>query len=150
LSSSYLLLYCSRLDLGSRSLSALETKLKASRQAWESINDGKVSAEKAAKSAKTKAKKAEKVLTDADQKRVQREQSIAERLDKISIAVGSKCCILSFRYLLMFSFADMYLLILLFVFLLQQRRLESRGDFGSQILKIPYWLQWACSSRTGV
>jgi hypothetical protein len=47
-------------------------------------NAAKVSAEKAAKSAENKAKKAEKALFDADQKRAQREQSIVERLDKIS------------------------------------------------------------------
>jgi hypothetical protein len=59
-----------------------------------------VSAEKVAKSAKTKAKKAEKALADADQKRVQREQSIAERLDKISVLVGSKCHVYSFWLLI--------------------------------------------------
>jgi hypothetical protein len=40
---------------------------------------------------KPRLKKAEKALADADQKQVQREQSIAARLDKISVAVGSKC-----------------------------------------------------------
>jgi hypothetical protein len=54
-------------------------------------NAVKVAAEKIAKSAETKAKKAEKALSDADQKRVQRERAIAEQLDKISVLVGSKC-----------------------------------------------------------
>jgi hypothetical protein len=72
----------------------------------------KVSAEKVAKSAETKAKKAEKALADSDQKRAKREQSIAEWLDKIFIFVGSKCSITPLEYLLMLSFADICLLIL--------------------------------------
>jgi septal ring factor EnvC (AmiA/AmiB activator) len=77
-------------------ISALEAEVKASIEAWESANAAKVSTEKAAKSAETRAKKAEKALADADQKRAKREQPIAERLDKISISVGSKCCIIPF------------------------------------------------------
>jgi hypothetical protein len=42
-----------------------------------------------------------------------RDQSIAERLDKISVSVGSKCRVtLFFGYLLSLSFVDMCLLIL--------------------------------------
>jgi chromosome segregation ATPase len=77
-------------------ISALEAKLNASREAWEGANAAKVAAEKAAKSAETKAKKAEKALADADQKRVQREQAIAEHLDRISVLVGSKCHVVLF------------------------------------------------------
>jgi hypothetical protein len=74
-------------------------------------------AEKATKSAETKAKKTEKALADTDQKRVQQEQAIAERLDNILVLVGSKCRIVLFlstcsyfyllifaRFLLLFSF----------------------------------------------
>jgi Flp pilus assembly protein TadB len=93
-------------------ISALEAKVKASVEAWESANAAKVSAEKVAKSAETRAKKAKKALADADQKRAKREQSIAERLDKISVSVGSKCRITPFRHLLRLSLADMCLLIL--------------------------------------
>jgi Flp pilus assembly protein TadB len=93
-------------------ISALEAELKASREAWESANTAKVSAEKAAKSAENRAKKAEKALSDADQKQAQWEQSIAERLDKISVLVGSKCRITPLEYLLMLSLADICLLIL--------------------------------------
>jgi hypothetical protein len=75
---------------------ALEAKLKAAREAWEGANTAKVSAEKIAKSAETKAKKAKKALADADQKQIQREQSIAAHLDKISVAVGSKCRVVLF------------------------------------------------------
>jgi hypothetical protein len=49
-------------------ISALETEVKASANGWESANAAKVSAEKATKSAETRAKKAKKALADADQK----------------------------------------------------------------------------------
>jgi hypothetical protein len=68
-------------------IAALEAKLSASREAWEGANAAKV----AAKSAETKVKKAKKTLVTADQKRVQRERTIAERLDKILALVGGKC-----------------------------------------------------------
>jgi regulator of protease activity HflC (stomatin/prohibitin superfamily) len=74
-------------------ISALEAKLKASREAWESANAAKVAAEKTAKSAKNKAKKAEKALAESQQRQTERERSIAERLNKISVLVGSKCLI---------------------------------------------------------
>jgi regulator of protease activity HflC (stomatin/prohibitin superfamily) len=90
-------------------ISSLEAELKASREAWQSANAAKVSAEKVAKSAETRAKRA---LANASQKQAKREQSIVERLDKISVSVGSKCCITPFGYLLRLSFADMCLLIL--------------------------------------
>jgi chromosome segregation ATPase len=77
-------------------ISALEAKLKASVEAWESANAAKVSAEKATKSAKTRAKKAKKALAGANQKQAKWEQSVAERLDKISISVGNKCRITPF------------------------------------------------------
>jgi chromosome segregation ATPase len=77
-------------------ISALEAEVNSARGAWEGANATKVAAEKAAKSVEIKAKKAEKVLADADQKRVQREQAIAERLDKISVLVASKCSVVLF------------------------------------------------------
>jgi hypothetical protein len=88
-------------------ISALEAEVKASVEAWESANAAKLSTEKAAKLAETRAKKAKKTLADADQKRAKREQSVAERLDKISVFVGSKCRITPFRYLLKLSLANM-------------------------------------------
>jgi hypothetical protein len=81
-------------------ISALEAELNASREAWEGANAAKVAVEKAARSAETKAKKAEKVLADANQKRVLREQAIAEHLDKISVLVGNKCLVIPFGCLL--------------------------------------------------
>jgi hypothetical protein len=44
-------------------ISALEAELNASREAWEGANAAKVAAEKVAKSAETKTKKAEKHLS---------------------------------------------------------------------------------------
>jgi hypothetical protein len=93
-------------------ISALKAELKASVEAWESANAAKVSAEKATKSAETRAKKAKKALAGANQKQAKREQSVAQRLDKISVSVGSKCRITPFWILLRLSFADMCLLIL--------------------------------------
>jgi Flp pilus assembly protein TadB len=130
-------------------ISALEADLKASIETLNSANTAKVSAERAAKSAETRAKKAEKALADANQKQAKQEQSIAERLDKISISVGSKCCIISFGYLLRLSLADMCLLVFVFVSMVRQRKLDNLGDFGSQVLKIPYWPQWTCWNQTG-
>jgi hypothetical protein len=128
---------------------ALEAEVKASAQAWENANAAKVSAEKATKSAENRAKKAKKARADADQKRAKREESIAERLDKISVSVGSQCRIAPFGYLLRLSFADMCLLMFVCVYVVQQKKLESPGDFGSPILRIHYWLRWTCWSRTG-
>jgi uncharacterized membrane protein YgaE (UPF0421/DUF939 family) len=125
-------------------ISALEAELKAAREAWEGANAAKVSAEKVAKSAETKAKKAEKALANADQKQVQLEQSIDARLDKISIAVGSKCHVVPFGYLLRLVFADICFLSFACFSVVQQRKLENLGNFGSQILKIPCWLRWIC------
>jgi hypothetical protein len=59
-------------------ISALEANLKASTEALNSANAAKVFAEMAAKSAQTRAKKAEKALADANQKQAKREQSVAE------------------------------------------------------------------------
>jgi hypothetical protein len=89
----------------------LEAELKASTKALNSANAAKVSAERAGKSAETRAKKAKKALADANQKQAEWDQFVADRLDKISVSVGSKCCIISFRYLLRLSLADMCLFI---------------------------------------
>jgi hypothetical protein len=97
-------------------ISALEAKHNAAREAWEGANTAKFAVEKIAKSAETKAKKAEKALSDADQKRVQRERAIAERLDKILVLVCSKCHVALFWLLaqicmtdILFSFFGLFL-----------------------------------------
>jgi hypothetical protein len=62
-------------------IASLEAKLEASQKAWDVVTAAKATAEKTAKAAATKAKKAEKVLADANQGRIQREEAITERLN---------------------------------------------------------------------
>jgi hypothetical protein len=100
-------------------IASLEAELEVSRKAWDVATAAKVAAEKSAKSAAAKAKKAEKVLADADQGRVQREQAIINRLNQISaLASGKYRAVLflatcSFFCLLVFAH---YFLSLSFVF----------------------------------
>jgi chromosome segregation ATPase len=77
-------------------IASLEAELDASRKAWDIATAAKVAAEKTAKSAETKAKKAEKALANADQRRFRREQTIAKLLDKISALVGGKYRVVPF------------------------------------------------------
>jgi chromosome segregation ATPase len=86
----FLFLFCTAdaLTAANASIASLEAELNAFREAWDIATAAKVAAEKTAKSAKTKAKKAEKELADADQRRIWREQTIAKHLDKISALVG--------------------------------------------------------------
>jgi hypothetical protein len=86
----FLLWLVDALTTANARIAALKAELTASREAWEGANAAKVTAEKATKSAETKAKKAEKALVTTDQKRVQRDRTIAERLDKIPALVGGK------------------------------------------------------------
>jgi chromosome segregation ATPase len=100
-------------------IESLEAELEASRKAWDVATAAKVAAEKSAKSAAAKAKKAEKALADADQGRVQIEQAITNRLNRILALAGGKyrdvlfLATCSFFYLLVFAH---YLLSLSFVF----------------------------------
>jgi chromosome segregation ATPase len=71
-------------------IASLEAKLDASRKAWDVATAAKVAAEKTAKSAETKTKKAEKALATANQKRAQRDLAVAECLDKILALLGGK------------------------------------------------------------
>jgi hypothetical protein len=73
---------------------ALEVELKTSTEALKDANATKVSDDKVAESAETRAKKAKKSLADGNQKQTKREQAVVERLDEISTSVGSKCSIL--------------------------------------------------------
>jgi Flp pilus assembly protein TadB len=93
-------------------ISSLEAELKAFAKTLENANAAKVSTERDAKSAETRAKKAEKALADANQKQIKQEQSLVKRLDEISISIGSKCFLFIIRHLLDFYFADMCLLVL--------------------------------------
>jgi hypothetical protein len=116
-------------------IASLEAELEASRKAWDVATAAKVAAEKSAKSAAAKEKKAEKALADADQGHVQREQARAKCLNQISTLAGGKYRIVlficSFFYLLMFAH---YLLPLSFVFL--QSALECLWRPYSQVMKI--------------
>jgi predicted Holliday junction resolvase-like endonuclease len=76
-------------------VAALETKLKTTTEALKDTNTAKVSAEKVAKAAETKAKKDEKALAEANQKQSKREQAVVKRFDEICTSVGSKCFVLS-------------------------------------------------------
>jgi hypothetical protein len=66
-------------------ISSLEAKLEASRKAFDAAT-----AEKSNKSALARAKKAEKALADANKERIQWDQAITERLNKMSALVGGK------------------------------------------------------------
>jgi hypothetical protein len=54
-------------------IATLEAELKTSAEALKDANATKVSAERASKSAETRAKKTEKALADASQKEIKRE-----------------------------------------------------------------------------
>jgi hypothetical protein len=62
-------------------IASLEAKLEASQKAWDVAIVAKATAEKSAKAAMAKAKKAEKALADANQGRIQREEAITDRLN---------------------------------------------------------------------
>jgi hypothetical protein len=71
-------------------ISSLEAELKASRKAFDTTAAAKTAAEKSTKSALAKAKKAEKTLADANKERIQREQAVIERPNKMSALAGGK------------------------------------------------------------
>jgi hypothetical protein len=90
--SSFLSPSCAADDLSAANarISSLEAKLEASRKAWDVSAAAKTTAEKSTKSALARAKKAEKALAGANQERIQREQAITKRLNKISALAGGK------------------------------------------------------------
>jgi hypothetical protein len=69
-------------------ISSLEAELEASRKAFDAATTAKANAEKSTKSALAKAKKSEKALSDANKKRIQREQAVTDRLNKMSAIAG--------------------------------------------------------------
>jgi hypothetical protein len=88
----FLFLFCTvdALTTANARIASLEAELDASRKAWDIATAAKVTAEKTAKSAEAKAKKAEKALVTADQKHAQRDRTVAERLDKILALFAGK------------------------------------------------------------
>jgi hypothetical protein len=79
-------------------ISSLEAELKASRKAFDATAAAKTAAEKSTKSALARANKAEKALADANQGRIQREQAVTERLNKISALAGGEYRAFSLLY----------------------------------------------------
>jgi hypothetical protein len=74
-------------------IASLEAELEASQKAWDAATAAKTTAEKNAKAAATKAKKVEKALADTNQGRIQREEAVTERLNRISaLASGEYLC----------------------------------------------------------
>jgi hypothetical protein len=93
-------------------ISSLEAELNASRTAFDAATAAKVNAEKYAKSAFAKVKKAEKDLSNANKEHVQREQAVAERLNQMSAAAGvHTITFLHFsNFLVLLLLADVFLL----------------------------------------
>jgi CHASE3 domain sensor protein len=69
-------------------IASLEAELAASRTAFDAATAAKINAEKSAKSALAKAKKAEKDLANANKEHLQREQAVTERLNQMSATAG--------------------------------------------------------------
>jgi hypothetical protein len=91
---------------------SLEAELKASRKAFDAATAAKTTAEKSTKLALARVKKAKKALADANKERIQRDQAITERLNKMSALAGGKNHALpifielrKFSYLLMCAFS---------------------------------------------
>jgi hypothetical protein len=97
-------------------VASLEAELKASRTAFDATTAAKVNAEKSAKSALARVKKAEKDLANANKEHLQREQAVAERLNQMSAAAGGTyytffhfVSFLALLCLLMYSFSAILL-----------------------------------------
>jgi hypothetical protein len=92
-------------------VASLEAELEASRTAFDTATAAKVNAEKSAKSALAKTKKAEKDLANANKEHLQQEQAVAERLNQMSAAGGTYYNFLSFcRFSCSLMLADIFLL----------------------------------------
>jgi septation ring formation regulator EzrA len=78
------------LSVANARISSLEAELEASRKAWDVAATAKTAAENSTKSVVAKAKKAEKVLADANREHVQREQAITNHLNQILALAGGK------------------------------------------------------------
>jgi chromosome segregation ATPase len=71
-------------------ISSLEAELEASRKSWDAATAAKTTAEKSTKSALARAKKADKALADTNKERIQRDQAVTERLNKMLALAGGK------------------------------------------------------------
>jgi hypothetical protein len=125
----------------------LEAKLKTTFQALKDANIAKDSAEKAAKTAIAKAKKAEKALAEITQKQSNCEGAVIERLDAICTSVGSKFFILS---LCLAKVVSVDMLFLTCTSVMQQSDLERSGNSGSKVPKTLWWTRLTFWSQNGV
>jgi hypothetical protein len=116
-------------------IASLEAKLEASQKAWDVPTAAKATAEKSAKAAMAKVKKAKKALADANQGSIQREEAITNRLNQISALAGgeylSTLYIVCLLILLMATFYPFCLCL--------QRKLEYLWCCCSQLMKILSW-----------
>jgi hypothetical protein len=78
------------LAMANARIASLEAELAASRKAFDAATAAKASAEKSSKSALAKAKKLEKSLADLNKEQIQRDQAVAERLNKMSALAKGK------------------------------------------------------------
>jgi hypothetical protein len=130
------------LTVANACIASLEAKLEASRKAWDVATAAKAAAEKSAKSAVDKAKKAEKALADADQRHIQREQAITKCLNQVSaLASGKYRAALFLVYLLILRLADVCSLSPVSVFVFLQRKLGYLWRRCSRMMKILSWLR---------
>jgi hypothetical protein len=116
-------------------IASLEAELEASRKAWDVATAAKATVEKSAKAATTKAKKAEKALSDANQECIQREEAITKRLNQVSALPGgeflSALFIVCLLILLMVTYFSFYFCL--------QRKLGYLWCHCSQLMKILSW-----------
>jgi septal ring factor EnvC (AmiA/AmiB activator) len=89
---SFLSSSCAADDLAAANarISSLEAELEASRKAWDAATATKTTAEKSTKSALARAKKVEKALADSNKERIQRDQAVTRRLNKMSALAGGE------------------------------------------------------------
>jgi hypothetical protein len=117
-------------------IASLEAELEASQKAWDVAAAAKTTAEKSAKAATTKAKKAERALADANQERIQREEAITKRLNRVSALAGGKFLSALFHCLLA-NFVDGHLFFLFCFYL--QRKLGYPYRRCNQLTRILSW-----------
>jgi hypothetical protein len=82
--------YAATLAAANARIASLEAELKASQKAYDVATAAKAIAEKSQKSALTKAKKAEKALSNAYKENAQWEHAVAERLHTMSTTAESE------------------------------------------------------------
>jgi hypothetical protein len=94
----------------------LEAELEASKKAFDAATAAKTTHEKSTKSAMARAKKAEKALADSNKERIQRDQAMTERLNKMSALAGGRYRALPFFVELqkIFTLTDVYVFLCLY------------------------------------